>query len=91
MMQEGHGHTLVLHLHLAVGVGHCFGARGLQLGELHAEPTAAHLFSFLAKTSFYIVHDAGKTWPYPGDPSSPRCRCGALFWAMRPPIGGTTR
>jgi hypothetical protein len=48
MMQEGHGHNLAIHLHLAAGVGHCFG-RGLQLGELHAEPTAAHLFTFFSK------------------------------------------
>ncbi len=43
MMQKGRGHTLALHLHLAASVGHCSGPRGLQLGELHAEPAAAHL------------------------------------------------
>ncbi len=89
MMQEGHGHTLAIHLHLAASMGHCFGPCGLQLGELHAEPTAAHLFTLVAKTTFYIVHDAGRTWPYHGDPSSPQC--GALFWATQPPTGGTTR
>ncbi len=90
IMQEGHGHTLAIHLNLA-GVGHCFGPRVLQLGELHAEPTAVPLFTFFSKDDIYTVHDAGKTWPYPGDPSSPRCRCGALFRAMRPPTGETTR
>jgi hypothetical protein len=52
MMQEGHGHTLALHLHLAAGVGHCFGPHGLKLGELHAGPTAAHLFTF-----FFSIND----------------------------------
>ena len=43
LLQTGCGHTLASHLHLAAGVGHCTGPRLLQLGQLHAQPTAAHL------------------------------------------------
>jgi hypothetical protein len=92
MMQEGHGHTVAIHLHLALPVwGIVLGHAASDWGNYTLNqqlPTYLHL---LAKTTFYIVHDAGKTRPYPGDPSSPRCWCGALFWATRPPTGGTTR
>ena len=43
------------------------------------------------KRTFILVIISDRMWPYPGEPSSPRCRCGALYWATPPPTGATTR